>query len=680
MPKHPLTVGDVTIEPEVTDGRLRSIGAVRVGSTPLRNPATRFLPWFDTFAGDVFRFFPLEGIETRGEEVVLITHPMSDPDFPFRERRDTSGDLCFRNQSWDAEPLHTELRIVLAAAHQTVDGRAFTGLKYWFEYEGGEVAIHRLLDRQTWEVGGGLDDVTLCLRNWLTPPRMKIGRDTTYSTVGLDKWVSVMPGNMWARWTLLPSFDMQYGAAGVLLGWFDEVSLIRTVIESNAGEDWLRCLDFHMFEQTTSFRTNPKTILWSPDVLDEVDALNLWTRVYDREQERSRAQLGIPDEGPPPIVFSENQWRNFRFDTTYEHVVDVAAEFGADYVFIDAVWDNGQAYREAIEAAIPEDERAGTVLAKLRWQNMCCTLDFHVSDVFGGEAGLKALCDRAAAKGLKILSWMSLHYAPHTILSEDESLGHGTFGIFAARESGRHPDSGYAAGCWTANLNAPICDLIREQILGACERTGLAGFLWDSFSNLGWWQIDYSAGTMRPQFDKHAALFAEFAKAGLYLQPEGLVTFSNANCMGLHGGDIYAGDQIGYSYNSVISLEWAGRWHECEIIKGKEPFETLFRCVAHRRVPNLTFHRVKRAKWDAARVEEVKELLRVYKQSRHLMVRRTVLKDGAGVLWESEGGEPLLFSFKEQPWEGQVVDAATGEPAGGTLAANRAYRIVKSEK
>jgi len=177
----------------------RSIGQVKVGKTRLRNTEARFLPWFDTYDGDVFRSFRFLGIEQRGGQTVVNTRAVSDPDVVFRERRDSSGDLCFRNASWDAPPIEADFRIVVEPARDTIDGRPFTGFKYWFEYDSDGVAIHRLLDRQTWEVGGNLNDVTVCLRNWLTPPRMKIGRDTTYSTVGLDKWASLLPGNMWAR-------------------------------------------------------------------------------------------------------------------------------------------------------------------------------------------------------------------------------------------------------------------------------------------------------------------------------------------------------------------------------------------------------------------------------------------------------------------------------------------------
>src|SRR6185437_4120128 len=207
------------------------------------------------------------------------------------------------------------------------------------------------------------------------------------------------------------SFDFQYGAAGILLAWFDQVSHIRSVVESNAGEDSLRVLDMHFFAQSNAVATNPKTVLYSPQQLDPTDALNLWTRVYDLETAKSQAQFGI-NEDPPAIVFSHNVWRDVHFDKTYEHVVDVASEFGADYVFIDSIWEHQQALSEALEPHLPAEKRKGTIFEKLWWQpNMCVTLDFEVADIWGGEAALKALCDRARAKGVKVLSWIATHYS-----------------------------------------------------------------------------------------------------------------------------------------------------------------------------------------------------------------------------------------------------------------------------
>lgn len=679
-----IQVGDVRVTPQTRGGMLRSIGGVQVGPTRLRNTANRFLPWFDTYRGaGIFNRFRLAGVERRGGQSVLLTRAIGDPDYPFMEMRDCSGDPVLRMGAWDQEPVEVDFRIVLEPAAADVGGRHFTGLRYWFEYEGGEVPIHRILDRQTWEIGGDLTDVTILCRGLFDLPRKKVTAEGSFSTVGLDNWAGLLPGNLWGRWSLLPAFDMQYGRSGVLLGWFDRVSCIRTVIESTPGEDWIRHVDCHYFEQTASARTNPKTLLYCDDRLDDVDAMNLWTAVQDQENQKARTQFAMKPEEPPAITFAHNEWRGFQFDKTYEPALDVAAEFGADLVFIDPVWENGEAYERTLRQLVGPEKFAGSILEKSSYENMCCSLDFEVSAVAGGEAGLKRLCDRAAAKGLKVISWMAMHYSSRTSLWQQSGpaaeLGHGKMHIFAARESGRHPDTGYPAACWTVNLNAPVFEKIRRQILDLCKRTGLAGYLWDSFSNLGWWQVDYSKGDMRPQFDRMAALYAEMVNAGLYIQPEAVITFSSHSCCGLHGGNIYDGDLLGYSYDTVIGLHYKeptdaeGKDQANEILTGRRPLDLLFQCFGHKRVPTFAFHLVPRDHWSPQAVAAIKELFASYKKVRGRMVRRTVLKGGSGVRWDNASGPSVLFSFRDQTCDGAYHDAATGASVGGTLKANRVY-------
>lgn len=687
-----LRIGQATIDLVSAGKSLQSLGAVTVNGTPLRNPQASFRPWFDSYEGDVFDRFERLGVTTAGDTTRVRLRAISNPDFPFRERRDCSGDLCLRNRAFDSEPATAELAICFKPAAAEIAGHAFTGFTYWFEYVGEACPIHRLLDRATWELGGNLDDVHLVCRNWLTPPRLKIERGTTYSTVGLDQWATLLPGNLWARWSLLPGFDLQYGRAGILVGWFDAVSLVRTTLESNAGEDAIRVNDFHWFAQSGRVTTNPKTILHCPDVLDHTEALNLWTALQDRDRDLARRQFGIPEEEPPRLTLGENVWRGFHFDRTYDHVLETAAEFGMDQIFVDVCWEHGQALKETLAALVPPEKQKGTILEKYNHRNMCCVLDFKVAEAHGGEAALKRLCARAAARGVKVISWMAAHVHPHSVIVDGPQclqdgvpaadvpnsarFRHGANGAIAAQESGRHPWTGYPNSCWTLNLNSPVYAYLRECVLGVCERTGLDGYLWDSYSNLGWWQVDYSDGSMRPQFDRMAALYAEMARRGLYVKPEGIAAFSSHNCIGLHGGDIYTGDLLGYSYDTGISL--ARTAYECgKLLRGEAPAEMLFRCLAHRRAPSLELQRVPREQWQPEAVAAIKTFVAMYKSARHVMKRRTVLKDDAGVLWEGDAGARLLWSFKAQPWPaGRAVDLLTGEEApDGRLAPWRVYRL-----
>ncbi|MDK3161825.1 hypothetical protein QPK87_35525 [Kamptonema cortianum] len=492
--------GPVEITPVINaQSELHSIGAVRCHQTPLRNEQIRFLPWFDTFAGDVFGKYRFCNLQQTGDEVTLHLKALSSNDYPFREKRDTSGDLCFRDVCWDAPAKEVDFRIQFRPASDTVDGHTFEGFKYWFEGDSPEVKCHRIVDRQTWEIGGAIDGNTQVLRSWLTPARCPMSKGEAYSTAGFEHVIGCMPGNLWARWTLLPSFDLQRGreGRGVLLNYFDEVSLIRTVVEKNVGDDHLRFWDLHLFEETHSFRTNPKTILHCPDTLDNVDLMNLWTRVHDRERDKARRQFGIEKDGPPQISLCKNVWVQIKFDESYRDVIDLAAELNADNVMIDPIWESGQTQIDEIERLQLKDKEVGGVLAKLTLSSQCEVIDLEVDKLRGGEEGLKKVCDEARAKGINILSWIAAHLSPRSAWNHghtNKGQGHGTFGVFAAKESGSHPDTGYASACWALNLNAPVTDYLIARIKEISAKTGLKGFLWDSFSNLGWWQLDYSKG------------------------------------------------------------------------------------------------------------------------------------------------------------------------------------------
>jgi len=668
-------IAETLLNLEICGDELRSLGRIQVRGTDLRNPATRFLPWFDQYDGHVFRRFRMESVDREEDGARIRTTALSDPDTLFQERRDASGDLCLRAQSWDAPPVEARFDICLRPAGGEIDGRRFTGFTYWFEYRSESLPIHRIADRQTWELGGGLRDVNVVCRNLFDAPRKRVTRAGAFSTAGLEHPAGLMPGSLWARWSLLPSFDMQYGAAGLMVAWFERVALIRSVIESVPGEDWIRYVDLHFFEQSKSARTPAKTVLFCPDRLDDTEALNFWTRLHDQEQEKARRQFDLPPEDPPAVAMSigETRWHDFHFDTSYEEIMDTALEFGADFMGTDAVWENGEALRKRIMGAIPAEKQAGTALAKLLHQNMCCTLDFEVASEFGGEAALKRLCERAAEKGLGVIIWLGLHVSPLSFVVE-----RGPRGVVATKESGCHPDTGYPGNCWTLNMNAPIGERVREQILGVCRRCGVAGIRWDSFSNLGWWQVDYSKGDMRPQFDRTAELFGALRRAGIRVWAEGVTNLSNQSCCGLHGGDVYAGDLLGYSYNSAIPLGAVPGGYPGDkasgVLTGAEPFDTLFRCFAHKRIPPFAFYAVPRDQRNDAAAQAIKTLIRLYRAHRGTMVRRTVLKQDAGVLWEDGRGARLFFSFADQtpPVGGAFTDADTGQPAP-SFCANRIY-------
>ncbi|MDZ4743267.1 MAG: hypothetical protein SGI98_07600 [Verrucomicrobiota bacterium] len=680
--------GPIEIIPKINDrGEFVSIGTVTNDGIPLRNPDIRFLPWFDTYSGDIFSRFHFVKTEQIADGTIIHLKAVSSNDYPFREKRDTSGDICFRDICWDAPVKELDFRIQLRPVQDQIDGHTFNGFKYWFEADNDSLKFHRVLDRQTWEIGATIEGNTQVLRSWLTPARAELGKEMAYSTAGFEHEIGCMPGNLWARWTLLPAYDLQRGKAnqGVLLAYFDEVSLIRTVVEKGLGDNHLRILDMHFFAESASFKTNPKTILYCPDTLDNVDLMNLWTRMHDRERDKARKQFDIRKDGPPEITLCKNVWVNVKFDESYQDVIDLASELNADNVMIDPIWESGQTHMDELAKVKVADTLGHTsTLEKLCLSNQCAVIDWEVDRMRGGEEGLKKVCDYGKSKNINILSWIATHMAPNSQWRHgnfNKGKGTGKFGVFAAKESGYHPDTGYPGDCWPLNLNGPMCDYVIERVIDISRKTGLKGFLWDSFSNLGWWQLDYSAGTMKPQFERMAKVYADLANEGLYLMPEAITTFSSHSCLGMYGGDTYRDEDLGYSYDSCVHPPVKEGTHEYidnEILRGKSSVDYLFQCIAHKRVPNMACWQVPVAERDPKVIVQLRDLFTAYKKIRSSMDKRTVLKDGQGVLWESEDGKKKhLFSFKEQVSPAaNAIEVISGKPAeNGKLQTNKVYLI-----
>lgn len=678
----------IVITPEIKNGFLHSIGNIRHGQIPLRNTAKRFLPWFDSFNGHLFDKFQFNGITPRQNGFEISLTAQSDESYPFQEKRDTSADLCFRTGDWDAPPLTAEIKIVIFPVETKIGDHVLTGFKYHYEGDSQEAKIHRFLDRQTWELGGTTENLAVICRSWLTAPKVVLNKTSAYSTAGFEHEIGCMPGNLWARWTLLPAFDLQQSNQGILAAWFDAVSLIRTVIDKIPGDDSLRCQDLHLFEQTNSFRTNPKTVVFSPDQLDEIDLVNFWTELYDIERDKARAQFDIKGHEFPESTLVHVKWLEIDFATTYLDTVTLASDLGMDNVMIDPIWQSGQTMLDAVEKLVPPAELEQSVLKKLFRTNNCAIMDWEVDEIRGGKDGLKKLCDFAAQKNINILSWVATHMTPTSQwrdLRYNHGLGHGKFGVFAAKESGLHPDTGYAGDCWALNLNTGITDYLIEKITTLCKETGLKGFLWDSFSNLGWWHVDYSDGTMRPQFTQMARLYAALANQGLYLMPEALTSFSAHSCLGMFGTNPYAGDQLGYSYELCTHLparehpDKPGHYYHLEyyMFTGEEPVDLLFHCVANKRLPNMELQKVPVAERKPEVAAAFKELFTSYRSIREHMDKRTILKDNKGVLWtNADGSMKYLFSFQDQSFERELTDISSGKKVSGSLCAkNRIYRL-----
>ena len=79
------------------------------------------------------------------------------------------------------------------------------------------------------------------------------------------------------------------------------------------------------------------------------------------------------------------------------------------------------------------------------------------------------------------------------------------------------------------------------------------------------------------------------------------------------------------------------------MLRGKQPIDMLFRCVAHRRVPLTSFHHVPRDEWDADSAAAIRNLFMTYRDIRDDMDRRTVFQKGTAIFSGIKARRKLTF-------------------------------------
>lgn len=221
--------------------------------------------------------------------------------------RDHSFDPIHDTEDWDVRRVAGtgELGLVLRPAADSFNGVAFSGFTYHYEYRSDDVPLFYLLDRANWEIDGDIVGATVVSQSSCSDPVVRIEPETFWTTEGLIYWEPDMPNPVMThnlpRWASHQAFDFQYKGDCTLIGVFERVDLIRTLLRREPGKPELKTFDKHIFDQAFAFATSPKKVMDNTsavavsrhprdgllDVFGEDSWLNrnIWYRVDDRDIE-----------------------------------------------------------------------------------------------------------------------------------------------------------------------------------------------------------------------------------------------------------------------------------------------------------------------------------------------------------------------------------------------------------
>ena len=650
MDSQTVTVGSSAVD-IVTNGAIFiGLGAATNGGRIVRSGRLPVRPYTQTFKGADLAELRLLGIDqTNGQARIKLQatfHQM-----PIMLMRDHSFDPMHALTDWEAPVVVGDARldIVLKEAGDDFGGVEFTGFSYHYEYESESVPIFYLYDRATWELDGDINGATVISQSSCSPPVAKFDSpEAAWSTEGVLFFLveagnenPIMTHNL-PRWASHQAFDYQYKADATLLGVFDHVDLIRSVVQRDSGKAELKHFDKHIFDQTLMHATTPKAILLNEGLRSEVDQQNLWTWTLDGVHNRARAEFGLAEEPLLPRL-SVNYWQNFTMDTYYKDLLPAAAAVGFKRVFVDNLNKSDMS------------ENSG------RGGNMCGGHEYEPAPSLGGAKKLKELVDDFKADDIQIMSWTNndqSYSSPINYLRQE------TQDWFVRMEDCRLKYGGaYTNGF--AIFDFKNDDARRywvDSLKRIREETGLNGYLFDSFYNLGFMSVNYSRMTPTTYWKQLLQAFKELQDADVHFLIESLGPFGQPQ----HGTPtsynldvLFACYKIGLGsgYTTVPT-------GEAVTPQKAEESALLYRILAHMTdcsQPLFT---------DGVRIDKIwsdlhKRALADYYANRKNMVRRFLQEDGLAVIWhDADGRRATIFNFvdREIAFDGELEDVSTGTP------------------
>ncbi|MBM4037321.1 MAG: hypothetical protein FJ290_02305 [Planctomycetes bacterium] len=643
-------VGNCTVEILIRARHLVGLGKVRIGRTVVRSGRLPLRPCAQTFAGLELSGLELLGIEEKKSGVRIKTAATFCP-LPVKLLRDHSFDPIHETGDWDKPVVAStgRLDIVLKPARDAFEGVSFEGFSYHYEYDSKDVPLFYLMDMASWELDGNIEGTTAISQSSCSAPTATFAADTKWTTEGVIHWDDaasvanpVMTHNL-PRWASHQAFDFQCKGGKTLLGIFERVALIRSILMREPGKSELKTFDKHIFDQTLKVKTSAKSILLNTDAKTDTDQRNVWTWVFDEIANRAQAEFGLKEEPLVPRL-CQNYWHNFTIDTYRRDLLPAAVALGFKALFVDNL------NKSAMTERCPHPD--------FQW-NMCCGHEYEVAPCLGGPAALKRFIADCREHGIRVNAWTNNDQAlssPVNAAERDDK------GWFVRMEDTRLKYGGaYGAVFSIMDMGA---ERARRYWIDCLKKikaeTGLDGYLYDSFYNLGFMPVNYRTGKPSTQWRGLLAAFKELQDAGVHFLIESFGPFGSPQhgCPAAYAEpqNLFACYKVtgGFGYTTIPTTD---------LIQIEQSVGTLYRFFAHMASPSFALF-YNGVRIDRIWTERHKRVLADYNENLPHMHKRFLQEDGLGVLWhDAESKRATLWNFAERDaaLPGHVRDLTAGQ-------------------
>lgn len=645
-----IRIGPCACEVLTAGDSFLGLGRIWIGKTLVRSGRLPLRPHTQSFAG--LELAGLKLLRIRGGRIELEAQFRK---MPVKVMRDHSFDPIHELGDWDKAAISGtgRLDLVLEPARDEFNGVKFAGFSYHWDYRSKEVPLFWLMDQASWELDGDISGATAVSQSSCSAPVAKFDKKNSWTTEGILFFLvekgnenPVMTHNL-PRWASHGAFDFQYKGNNTLIGVFDHVDLIRSVLVRDAGKPELKTFDKHIFDQALQVKTTAKRILINTEAKTEIAQQNVWTWIHEDVENRARAEFGLKQEPFIPTI-GQNYWNNFTAESYFKDLIPAAAAIGCKRVFVDNLKKSAMTDRTPFPG-------------KFNW-NMCCGHEYEIAPELGGNAGVKSLVSRAAKLGVTVKSWTNNDQALSSPLNKAERADGRNW--FVLLEDARQKYGGSYAGCMSVldMSSKEARDYFVKSHIKIKKQTGLNWYLFDSFYNLGFMPVSYRNMKPRTMWRGLLLAFKQLQDAGVHFTIESFGPF----------GCPQHGHPSSYNFSAIFACYRVGMGNDYSTV----PTGAALKDVTPRSAAGVYFALAHMAYGgmpifeDGKRIDQIwtaehKQALADYHVALPNLHRREIQEDGLGVLWRDKTGKrSTLFNFKARTMSlpGKVVDITTGKP------------------
>jgi hypothetical protein len=643
--------------------RFVGLGRVWIGAALVRSGRLPLRCFSQSFGGQELAGLRLLKVEAGSAEVRIRLEALFRR-LPVKVMRDHSFDPIHEMGDWDRDTIAGKgrLDLVLRPARDTFNGAPFEGFAYHWEYRSRDVPLYWIMDMASWELDGDIDGATVYSQSSCSAPVQTFDKANAWSTEGILFFLieagnenPVMTHNL-PRWAGHGAFDYQFKGDRTLIGVFERVDLIRSVLVRDAGRPELKCFDKHVFDQSCRQATAAKKILLNAAPKTTVGQQNLWTWVYDEVDRRALAEFGMQATPTIPLL-AVNFWEQFTVDSYYKDLLPAAVNLGVKQVFVDNLKKSAMTERAPLPGVF-------------NW-NMCCGHEYEISDKLGGVKRVRAFIDECAQHGIRVLSWTNNDQALSSPINKAERAQAGDW-WYVLLEDTRQKYGGAYMGCMSVlDFAEPAARTYFVDSHIKIHRETGSDFFFDSFYNLGFMPVNYRHMAPRTMWRGLLQAFKRMQDAGIRLTIESF---------GPWGQPIH-GHSSGYNMDTIFACYRVGMGNDYSTVPGTQALKDinpkgadgLYYQLAHRACLSLPLE------VDGKRVDRVwgapfRQALADYHAVLPRLGRRVLQEDGLGVLWEArKGRQKALFNFQPRrlALPGRVLDVTAGE----VLPPGKVYRL-----